>query len=370
MFTIRRLAILVFIVGVIVGGLMVLPASAGDRLLTNNANTGNSVWFISDEPSLVMNGFDLTRFGVTTPATIDRVSIDVDSPVPGAPIQLVVYQDANGGSPVDATIVKQAQVDIRQTGVFTAQFNPPITITQPVVWVGFYLPIDFRFRADTSGSSVLTYWAWTDGGRFDVTNLSSAQVLGPGDGSAPVNINMNGIARITAEITGPAGSSNLVDAPILQVVPSDTPDINLMRQYDGCQTLRWDTADVQVSLRDSIDLFCREIWPGFAPRTPDGYIQRQLLYDVIVFDDRSNVIQYLDFKVTHCIEPFPDDLNYAVVGWAQGNPKQWMIMPTVRYGNLVCAEVDGSGLMSYFIPVVRPTPTPPPAPTATATAVG
>lgn len=356
------------VVGIILFGsisLLSLPVNAGDKLLSNNTTTGNSVWFVSGEPSMVLNGFDLTRFGVSTPASIDRVSIDVDTPVPGAPIQLVIYQDANGGSPVDATLVSQTQVDIRQSGTFIAQFSSPVTINQPVVWVGFYLPIDFRFRADTSGSSVLTYWAWTQGGRFDVANLSSAQVLGPGDGSAPVNINMNGVARITAEITPLSGPSVVSNVPIIQAVPSDTPDINLMRQYDGCLTLRYDIADVQVSLRDSIDLFCREIWPGFAPRTPDGYIQRQLLYDIIVFDDNSNVIQYLDYKVTHCIEPFPDDLNYAVVGWAQGTPKKWIMMPTVRYGNLVCAEIDGSGLMSYFIPVVRPTPTPPPAPTAT-----
>ena len=175
---------------------LALPAAAGDIVLNINTGSDSTVWFVSGEASLVMNGFDLTPLNLALPAAIDRVSIAVNTPVPGASIDLLIYEDGNGGSPIDARLVSQTQVDIRQPGTFIYQFPTPVTITQPVVWIGFYLPVDFRFLADTSGSSVLTYWAWNAGTRFNVNDLASAQILGPADGSAPVNINMNGKARI------------------------------------------------------------------------------------------------------------------------------------------------------------------------------
>jgi hypothetical protein len=174
------------------------------------------------------------------------VSISVNKPVPGGAVTAVVYQDTNGGSPVDATLVGQTSVNIASAGVFTAVFPTPVQVNAPVVWVGFYLPVNFEFLADQSGSSVLTYWAWTPGGTFDLTRLSSASVLGPANGTAPVNLNMNGIARITAEITGGAGSVTVTGTPgasvlgtpgavTTQVASTGNVDLSVLRGYPpGC----------------------------------------------------------------------------------------------------------------------------------------
>jgi hypothetical protein len=359
--TAHKRLMLVFWSALIAVALLALPVSAGTTLLSNNAGDSSSVWFISGEPSLVMNGFDLTPLNLQLPAVIDRVSIAVDTPVPGTPIDVVVYQDANGGSPVDAQLVGRATVDITQTGVFTAVLPTPVQVTQPVVWVGFYLPVNFRFLADTSGSSVLTYWAWTNGTRFDVANLASAQVLGPADGTAPVNINMNGIARITAEIS-PAGATPGAQVTTVGGTPVATPSIvqavggdanlNIMVPYATCETLFFDGEDELITHGDRINLHCVEIWPGFAPPAPPGYVHRQLLYDLSIWTAHSIVTDALPFEVTHCIEPFPDDLPKAVVGLAYGAPRAWHILPTLRFGSLVCAEITRPGTLAYFIPAV------------------
>ena len=169
---------------------LVIPVDAGNQVLSDNSGDGNAPWHISGEASVVMNGFDLNSLGIQRPAVIDKVSISVITPVPRSAVTVVVYQDGNGGSPVDATLAGSQQVDITSAGTFTITLTTPISITQPVVWIGFYLPVGFTFAADTSGTSVLTYWAWTTGGTFDLTKLNTAQVLGPADGTAPVNINI------------------------------------------------------------------------------------------------------------------------------------------------------------------------------------
>ncbi len=196
------------------------PASAGTTVLSNNSGSASAPWQINGEPSLVITGFDLNSLGIQRPAVIDKISIVVQTPVPGGAVTAVVYQDANGGSPSDATLAGSQQVDITQAGTFTVTLAAPITVNQPVVWIGFYLPVGFSFLADTSGTSVLTYWAWTPGGTFDLNTLSSAQVLGPSDGTAPVNLNLNGKARITAEITG--ARSSVVNSPFSTITRPPT----------------------------------------------------------------------------------------------------------------------------------------------------
>lgn len=342
--------------------IMVGPASAGDIVLSVNTGADSTVWYISGEASLVMNGFDLTPLNLQSAAAIDKVSIGVNTPVPGASIDLLIYEDSNGGSPVDARLVSQTQVDIRQAGTFTYDFPSPLVINAPVVWIGFYLPVDFRFLADTSGASVLTYWAWTPGGRFDVNNLASAQILGPGDGSAPVNINLNGKARITAEITGADGSTltaatttttTYPNGPIVQRYGGPTVDFTIMRPFlsNQCDTLYRDVEDLAVIYRNSITVVCKRLWEGYAPPSPDGYYRRQLLYDITFYNDQGQALSdWLPTKVTHCISPNAVDVNDAVVGQASGVPRVWEIRPTLRYGNLVCADIGRSGLLSYFIP--------------------
>lgn len=364
---------------------LVVPAvwvDAGDRVLSNNRGDASSTWFITGEPTLVMNGFDLTPLGLSLPAVIDRVSIAVDTPVVGSTVDIVIYQDANGGSPVDAVLAGQTQATINQSGVVTIPLSTPITVTQPVVWIGFYLPVDFKFLADTSGTSVLTYWAWTSGGRFNLANLASAQVLGPADGTAPVNIDMKGIARITAEIssvsselvtpgtvmptsTGDAVVVEGTPGPVItQIVPAGSVDLSVLRAYSpACDTLSWDTADVSVTYRDSISVKCTAIWPGYAPPSPLGFARRQMLYDLTFYNANGQVItDKVVEPVTHCIRVDSSDIDVAVVGLGYGSPRRWELLPTLRVGDLLCVEVRRGGSLSYFIPGVE---TPTPTPTAT-----
>lgn len=337
----------IFTVLLMLFGLSVIPVSAGETILSVNSGSRNVSWFISGESSLVMNGFDLRAANIGLPAVIDAVTISVESPTPTVPIDLVIYQDANGGSPVDAQLVSRTQVTINSAGSFRAVLPNPVTITQPAVWIGFYLPVDFRFFGDNSGSSVLTYWAWTPGGFFDLNNLGSAQVLGPADGSAPVNINMNGKARITAEITGSnSGTFNT------QTLGTGSPDLAVLQPYSLCQNLLWDTQDERVSYRDRVNLHCQLITNTFlSPNNPVGYVRRGELYDIVIFKDNGVVAaDRLDVGVTHCVRPAADDLATAVLANAIGSPRSWRILPTQRYGDLICAEVRYGGLISYFTP--------------------
>jgi hypothetical protein len=330
-----------------------VPALAGDRVISINTSTDSASWFISGEPSLVMNGFDLNAQGVSLPAVIDRVSIAVETAVPNTPIDLVIYQDANGGSPIDAQLVTQTQVTINQAGTFTATLPTPVTITQPAVWIGFYLPVDFRFLADTSGASVLTYWAWTPGGRFDLTRLSSAVVFGPADGSAPVSINMGGIARITAEVV--TGGTAATPAPGATALTGTTTGMAVnsaaLQGYLNCENLLWDTDDERISYSDRVNAHCNVVAGFLAPANPLGYIRRGLLFDVYFFKDNGVLVNNrLSYEITHCIRPDAADLDRAVIGSAYGSPRTWRILPSVRFGDLVCAEVRHGGNVSYFVP--------------------
>jgi hypothetical protein len=335
---------------------LLLPgvALAGERVLSINGNDGNATWFITGEPSLVMNGFDLNTFGIALPAVIDRISIAVDTPTPGVPIDVVVYQDANGGSPVDAALAGSTQVDITQAGTFTVTLPQPITVTQPAVWVGFYLPVDFTFIADTSGPSVLTYWAWTPGGRFDLGNLASAAVLGPADGSAPVNLNMNGRARITLEITpagGTAVGTSVAGAPPIVQTSGGAADLAVLATYAGCANVLWDTADDRLSLREAYDTDCRIVPAWQSPAAPLGYVRRGEMYDLQFYNEFGfTVTSRLPAAITHCIRPAVADLAAAVIGNAYGQPRTWRILPSERFGDLVCAEVRYGGGLAYFVP--------------------
>lgn len=338
--------------------LSTLFVSAGQKVLSINSGDANTTWFITGEQTLVMNGFDLTSQGLSFPATIDKVSIAVDTAVATTPVDIVVYQDANGGTPLDATLAGQGQATITQPGVFTFTFPTPVTITQPVVWVGFYLPVNFKFLSDKSGSSVLTYWAWTPGGRFDLTKLSTATVFGPSNGTAPVSLNLNGIARITAEISS-AAAGVPTTVPVTtavagngQIASDPNTDLSPLRVYPpACDTLFWDTADAGISYNGRIEPRCTAIWPGYAPAAPLGYTRMQMYYDITFYDNKGHAISDpLSIPVTHCIQANPADLDRAIVGIASGSPRSFKILPTLRVGNLVCAEINHSGGISYFVP--------------------
>ena len=248
----RGIAILAFVLV-----MAVYPVAAGDTILSNNSGVENENFYIEGEPSLVINGFDLTPLGLNLPVALDAVSISVNTPAPGSGIDLVVYQDGNGGSPVDATLVYRQPVALARSGINRITIDPPVIITEPVVWVGFYLPVGFHFNADQSGSSVLTYWAWTPGGTFDLNALSSAAVLGPGDGTEPVNISMNGVARITAELRTPEYEETIAGLPLGQQIVDNTPqDTSILRLYPQCDALLYDPEDIAVTASNSFSLEC------------------------------------------------------------------------------------------------------------------
>ena len=333
--------------------LMILPTvQAGNVVLSNNSGTASTVWFISGEKSLVMNGFDLDNFNITRPTQLDRLSIRVQTPTPGVGIEALVYQDANGGSPADATLLRSQVVDIQSSGTFTVTFDSPVTVSERFLWVGFYLPVDFEFLADTSGSSVLTYWAWKNASTFDPANLSSADVIGPGDGSAPVNIDMGGVARITAELITDGGGTVIPgddeNVTIRQIVGDPNTDLSPMAEYEDCNRLVYDNADVAVTYKDGIDIYCRDITERFLrPDAPDGYTRRAKLYDVYVFGLQAGKSK-LPYAVTHCVRPREIHRSTAIIGVAYGAPREWEILPSVRFGEWVCAEVKHAGFISYF----------------------
>lgn len=354
--------------------LIVYPTAAGDTLLSNNIGDGNAVFFIEGEPSVVINGFDLTPLGVTLPVALDAVSISVETIAPGSNIDLLVYQDGNGGSPADASLVYRQQVGIGLTGLNRIELAEPAIITEPVVWVGFNLPVGFEFHADTSGSSVLTYWAWTSGGTFDLASLGSAGVLGPGDGSEPVNIAMDGIARITAELRTAEFEEVAAGIPLgRQIVPSVAQDTSIMRAYDDCGGLTFDPEDIEISADSSFTLDCY-VEGGF--HSPSAVAQPQdqmlellrmgILYKLFAEIppelQASEAVSTLPVPVTHCLRVPDEDLNVAVIGEVRAaippaqRPENWVILPTVRFGELICAEVTVANYITYFVPETPESP--------------
>lgn len=331
-----------------------LSLQAGDVILTNNTGTTSTRWFVSGEPSLILNGFDLAAKGVTVPTQVEKISINVRRAMPGNPVEAVVYQDADGGSPQNATLLKRQTVDITTTGVYTLTFDQPVTVTQNFLWVGFYLPVDFEFYADTAGTSVLTYWGWKAGTTFDLSNLSTATTFGPANGSAPVSIDMKGNARITAElITGKAtgGMTPTNTGIIKQVTGDSTTNLSPLSVYpSGCSTMYYDSADLSQTYKSSLTFRCRQVASYLSPTVPAGYERRGTLFDVYVFGIESGLSE-LPYPVTHCLKPGSDtNLANGVLGLAQGAPRQWTILPTVRYGDYLCAELNYAGFVSIFAP--------------------
>lgn len=353
--------------------LFAYPAAAGDTLLSNNIGDGNAVFFVEGESSVVINGFDLTPLGVPLPAALDAVSISVDTPAPGSAIDLLVYQDANGGSPVDATLVYRQAVALEQTGVNRIELSEAAIITAPVVWVGFNLPVGFRFYADTSGASVLTYWAWTVGGSFDLAALSSAEALGPGDGSEPVNIAMDGIARISAELRTAEYEDISVGVPLGRQVFTDVAqDTSIMQPYANCATLLYDPEDIEISAGSSFTLDCA-VESEFNAPSPLAQPQNQnlellrigalykLSAQIPPEQQAAGAVSTLPVPVTHCMRVAEGDLERAVIGEirAQGEPpgpEKWHILPSVRFNDIICAEVTVANYLAYFVPETADSP--------------
>jgi hypothetical protein len=69
-----------------------------------------------------------------------------------------------------------------------------------------------------------------------------------------------------------------------------------------------------------------------------------------MFKQGGVVPQRLRAAITHCIRPPAEDLANAVIGAAVGSPRAWRLLPTLRFGDLICAEVFRVGNLSYFVP--------------------
>ena len=52
----------------------------------------------------------------------------------------------------------------------------------------------------------------------------------------------------------------------------------------------------------------------------------------------------------------PGDLERAVIGEARGIPEKWHILPSVRFHDIVCAEVTVANYISYFLPRTAESP--------------
>jgi hypothetical protein len=347
-----------FIVAVLIVSMGVSGVNAQTSTLSINSGTNIVRWFITGEASLVLNGFDLDTLQVTRPTQVTGLRLSVLKATPGVPVEAVVYQDSNGGSPVDAKLIGRKSVDIQTNGVAAVAFDTPISVTERFLWVGFYMPVGFEFGGDSSGSSVLTYWGWTPNSTFDLANLASAAVFGPANGSAPVNINMGGTARITVQVNTAVGTGGTPIAltpaanvtPVITQIPGD-PNTSLapMVVYQNCGTLLYDRDDIAVTYSGNVQFQCKVVPTPLKPEAPDGYNRQGPLNDVYVFGIPSG-IEPLPYAVTHCMKPKAEELNVAVMGVGHGAPRQWDVLPTVRFGEYICAEIGYAGFVSYFVP--------------------
>ena len=338
------------------------PATAGDIILTNNSGPDSEFFSIEDEPSLVINGFDLGPYAFSFPVALDAVTISVNRATPGVPVDLVIYEDANGGSPVDASLVYHQQIFIDRTGANRIMLNQAAIINEPVIWVGFYLPVGFRFNADQSNFSVLTYWAWTPGGRFNFRDLSAASILGPGDGSEPVNIAMGGVARISAEIREPFfEETEEVMLVGRQFVDESDTDTSILRSYDSCGGLLYDPEDIDISGAGRFSIICEEKHEFETPtsvaqpsgETLDVQFAGQLYKLEAFIDPKDHVegaIGTLPVAVTHCLRIPTGDLEQAIIAEGRDIPERWYVLPSVRFGDLVCAEITHASYLAYFLP--------------------
>lgn len=349
-----------------------VPQDTGRRALSNNSGGQVAEFFVDNEPSMILNGFDLNSLDIERPLRLEAVSLSVLEPIPGVPIEVVAYEDSNGGSPADATLIGRTQLFVSNPGQARAVFTEPVEINAPVLWVGFYLPVGFRFAADTSGSSVLTWWAWQPQSVFDVNSLANAGVLGPADGTDPVGIDLGGIAYITAEVspvprliitdTGTDQQGNVLIGVQAQGDP-ETP-LNTLQNYPYCgESLFYDPEDFNAS-GGAFTLVCRaDVLQNAAGSfvnindTPSGIVsfeRRGYLFDIKAWGDYRRPGSFFNSElrtpITHCIRPEQIDLERAVIGIRFNNPNNWKILPTVRFNEIICAEVEHEGLLTYFVP--------------------
>lgn len=331
------------------------PLLAQDNriILNNNVGTGNALWEIQGERTLVMNGFDLVPTPLQLPVVIENININVFRADPFQLVDVVVYADPNGGSPVDATLVATTKTAFPEQGIATVNFERPVIVESAIVWIGFYMPVGTTFYSDTQGTSVLTYWAWTPDGEFDLSNLGSAQVFGPSDGSVPVNLALGGVARIGAEAR--TATTSITETYFDRQELAAADPFAYLINYNGCPTLFKDESDVVITYGSQISSTCRELESWHAPRVPSGYTRRTndrgVVYDLAFYNEFGDIIiGELPEPITHCVTPAINEIDSAVIGIAYGVPRRWEFLPSEKFGVLLCAEVNRGGSVSYFTP--------------------
>lgn len=362
-------------------GSMVMSVSAQQAVtsltLSNNSGDANGEWIIQGERTLILNGFDTGPSNILKPYTINALTLDVTTPIGDAPVTVVVYEDPNGGSPVDATLIARTDVVLSSAGVARVVLPQPPTSESQIFWAGFYLPPNFAFNADQGGTSVLTYWAWAPGAEFDLNSLASAPVFGPSNGTAPVNIDLKGVARITAEVMPPVAQTagfTPQTAPLgRQIIGDANTVLTPMVPYPECSTLLYDQDDVNIAINNRYRLLCRAdvlqdipgtVGTGLVTNTGNlaegirTFIKGGYVFDIFTSNtDHLNQgspdgsATRLPTAITHCLQPAAEHLERAIIAVAYGAPTRWYILPTVRLGNTICAELTNVGLVTYLLPV-------------------
>lgn len=120
--------------------------------------------------------------------------------------------------------------------------------------------------------------------------------------------------------------------------------------YPDCPRVFYDTEDIIVNYRNGVRTFCQTVTHHAVIPVPTGYRQIGLLHDISLYGIPLDQQSPLPFPITHCIRPLDSDITTALIGIAYGVPRQWVILPTVRFNDLVCAEMRYPGFISYFVP--------------------
>jgi hypothetical protein len=150
-------------------------------------------------------------------------------------------------------------------------------------------------------------------------------------------------------------------------VASQAQDTSILEAYPFCGTLLYDPEDIIISSSFSFTTKC-----GVAPEieaptdvvNPSGAVldlQRAgVLFKLSAFISEEERVEGANNKlpvpVTHCMRIIPGDLEKAVIAEARGIPERWYVLPTVRFDNLVCAEVTTGSYLSYFLPRTEGSP--------------
>lgn len=126
----------------------------------------------------------------------------------------------------------------------------------------------------------------------------------------------------------------------------------------------YDQADIDaLSAANQFSLACKVEYGTYSPGTiaNEGLLDTQLTglerrgplfyvtgYGNFQIDPAQP--QRLRVPVTHCLRVPVSDIQQAVLGVAYGVPMAWEILPSVRYNDLLCAELTHTGPISYFMP--------------------